>query len=335
MKKFLSKRLFRLAAVAAFAVAATGCDAFRTLRDSDGMTAQGRPYELVVVCGHDAWKGALGDSLRAVFTAPVPYLNQTEPIFDVLRVTERGYTGTVARHRNILKTIVDPTLPQAEAGVQYDLTAEPQIIVTLQGPTEQALTEYLSAHRSEMVQIFEQAERDRTIRFTERYFAAEVSKAIEARFGVQMKVPRGYIVAKSEPDFVWARYEYPQASQGFFIYTYPYEGPESLSPAALLAARNKFAARIPGPADGSYMTTSDAIEPSYRMFRLEGRLWCEMRGFWDVAGDFMGGPFVSYTTVDTKTNRVFTLDGYVYSPKLHKRNFVRGVEHLLYEVNFY
>lgn len=335
MKKFLSKRLFRLTAVAAFAVAATGCDAFRTLRDSDGMTAQGRPYELVVVCGHDAWKGALGDSLRAVFTAPVPYLNQTEPIFDVLRVTERGYTGTVARHRNILKTIVDPTLPQAEAGVQYDLTAEPQIIVTLQGPTEQALTEYLSAHRSEMVQIFEQAERDRTIRFTERYFAAEVSKAIEARFGVQMKVPRGYIVAKSEPDFVWARYEYPQASQGFFIYTYPYEGPESLSPAALLATRNKFAARIPGPADGSYMTTSDAIPPSYRMFRLEGRLWCEMRGFWDVAGDFMGGPFVSYTTVDTKTNRVFTLDGYVYSPKLHKRNFVRGVEHLLYEVNFY
>lgn len=334
MNKSILKRIFQFSVITAFAFATTGCDAFRSLRDSDGMTAQGRPYELVIVCGHDAWKGALGDSLRAVFTAPVPYLNQTESLFDVLRVTERSYTGTVARHRNILKLVVDPTLPQAEAGVQYDLTAQPQIIITLQGPTERSLTQYIDTHRNEMVQIFEQAERDRSIRFTERYFAAEVSKAIEARFGVQMKVPRGYIVAKSEPDFVWARYEYPQASQGFFVYSYPYEGPESLSPAALLAARNKFAARIPGPADGSYMTTSDAIEPSYRMFRLEGRLWCEMRGFWDVAGDYMGGPFVSYTTVDTKTNRVFTLDGYVYSPKLHKRNFVRGVEHLLYEVNF-
>ena len=45
-----------------------------------------------------------------IFTAPVPYLNQIEPIFDVLRVTERGFTGMVADHRNILKILVDPEL---------------------------------------------------------------------------------------------------------------------------------------------------------------------------------------------------------------------------------
>lgn len=152
-----------------------------------------------------------------------------------------------------------------------------------------------------------------------------------------MKVPKGYVLAKQEEDFLWARYEYPTASQGFFVYSYPYEGPESLTPEALVAARNRFAARIPGPSDGSYMTTSDAFAPGYRMFRLEGRLWCELRGFWDVKGDFMGGPFVSYTTVDTENNRVFTLDCYVYAPDLNKprkRNYVRGVEHLLYTVTF-
>ena len=90
MKHFSPLRALRLAAVLLFAVAAVGCDAFRSLRDSNGMTAQGRPYELIIVCGHEAWNGALGDSLRAVFTKPVPYLNQTEPIFDVLRITERG-----------------------------------------------------------------------------------------------------------------------------------------------------------------------------------------------------------------------------------------------------
>ena len=85
------------------------------------------------------------------------------------------------------------------------------------------------------------------------------------------------------------------------------------------------------------MITSDAFEPDYRIFRLEGRLWCELRGFWDVQGDFMGGPFVSYSTVDTATNRVFTLDCYVYAPDLNKprkRNYMRGVEHLLYSVQF-
>ena len=199
MKKSLSKVVFSCIFAAALAIAATGCDAFRSLRNSDGMTAQGRPYELVIVCNHNAWNGMLGDSLRAVFTTPVPYLNQTEPVYDIVRVTERGYTGTVARHRNILKTVIDPTLPQAETVVQYDLTAQPQIIVTLQGPTEQSLTDYLSAHRNEMVQVFELAERDRSIRFTERYFAAEVSKAIEERFGVQMKVRAGTSLQRRSP----------------------------------------------------------------------------------------------------------------------------------------
>ena len=36
----------------------------------------------------------------------------------------------------------------------------------------------------------------------------------------------------------------------------------------------------------------------------------------------------------TATGRVFTIDCYVYSPKNHKRNYVRGVEHLLYLLKF-
>ena len=338
MKHFASKLRARglfASLVLTLLATATGCDAFRSLRGNGGMTAQGRPYELIIVSGHNTWNSPLGDTLRSVFTAPVAYLAaDTEPLFDVLRINEQGYTGTIAQHRNILEIALSPELTQASAAVRYDVTARPQIVVTLQGPSQEALTDYLSEHRAELVQVFEQAERDRAIRFAEQYFAPEVSRVAAERFGVEMQVPRGYIVAASQPDFVWARYEYPQASQGFFLYSYPYEGPQSLTPEALVAARNKFAARIPGPSDGSYMTTSEVIPTDYRLFKLEGRTWCELRGFWDVAGDFMGGPFVSFTTVDKRTNRVFTLDGYIYSPKLHKRNFLRGVEHLLYSVKF-
>ena len=41
--------------------------------------------------------------------------------------------------------------------------------------------------------------------------------------------------------------------------------------------------------------------------------------------------------IDTKTNRVITLDGYVYAPDLNKprkRNYMRGIEHLLYTIRF-
>ena len=316
------KTIFRIALAAAVVATMAGCKAFRTLTDSRLKTAQGAPYELIVVCPQQEWTGEVGDTLRAIFTAPIPYLNQTEPLFDVLRVTERGFTGMVADHRNILKVLKDPTLTESSVAVQYDVTSEPQIVMTLMGPSDKSITAFLSANRGNIVLALENAERDRAIKYAEKFN----EKGIH--------VPKGYALAANEPDFLWARYEYPTASQGFFIYSYPYEGKESLSPGALLAARNKFAARIPGPSDGSYMTTSDAFAPDFRMFRMEGRLWCEMRGFWDVHGDFMGGPFVSYTTVDTATNRVFTLDCYIYSPKNPKRNYMRGVEHLLYLVKF-
>lgn len=328
------KNLFRIAAAVVIFATMTGCDAFHSLTRSRLKTAQGSPYELIVVCPQQEWNGELGDTLRSILTAPIPYLNQTEPLFDVLRVTERGFTGIVADHRNILKVVEEPSLTSTNIAVQYDLTAEPQIVLTLQGPDDESLTNYISEHRESLVQVLEKAERDRAVGFAQKFSEQHITDAIKTTFGVDMPVPKGYTLAASDKDFLWARYEYPTASQGFFIYSYPYQGKESLSPGALLAARNRFAARIPGPSDGSYMTTSEAFEPDFRMFRMEGRLWCELRGFWDVQGDFMGGPFVSYTTVDTATDRVLTIDSYVYSPKNHKRNYMRGVEHLLYLIKF-
>lgn len=311
-----------------------GCDAFHTLSHANLPVAQGSPYELVVVCNQPLWNGPLGDTLRTIFGQQVPYIDRQEPLFTVLRITEQSFTQLVVKHRNILKVAVDPSVKAAGVSVQYDAVAQPQIVLTLQGPTAQSLTDYVSENRDNLLYVLEQAERDRDISFAERFNEKFVGHEIRRIFGVDMNVPKGYVLAAQGDDFLWARYEYPQASQGFFLYSYPYTGARDLDAAALLAARNRFAARIPGPSDGSYMTTSEAFEPAYRMIRIEGRLWVEMRGFWDVAGDFMGGPYVSYTTVDTERGQVFTIDGYVYSPKLDKRNFVRGVEHLVYLISF-
>ena len=134
-------------------------------------------------------------------------------------------------------------------------------MVTLQGPTREALTQYVAEHRAELVQTFEGAERDRSIAFANKFNQTESGKLVREKFGVEMKIPKGYILAQQSDDFLWFRYEFPAASQGFMLYSYPYEGKQSLSEEALLAARNRFAARIPGPSDGSYMTTSKSLRP--------------------------------------------------------------------------
>ena len=331
MKRFL---LFFI--VAASAAATVACDALNSLTTARQAQSQGSPYELVIVCQPRQWDGEVGDTLRAIFTQPLPVLNQREPLFDVLRVTNQTFTALARQHRNILKIEIDPAISTTAVAVQYDMTAAPQIVLTLQAPDDDAATAYLSEHRNELLHVLEMAERDRSTAYAEKFHESFIESRIKERFGVDMRVPKGYDIRNEQEDFIWISYEYPTASQGFFVYSYPLTGSvkHALSLESLMTARAKYAARIPGPSDGSYMITAEIFEPEYRAFRLEGRLWVELRGFWDVANDFMGGPFVSYSTVNTATNEVFTVDCYVYSPKNHKRNYLRGLEHLLYGIEF-
>lgn len=191
----------------------------------------------------------------------------------------------------------------------------------------------------------EKAERDRSVDYGKRFASEQTEVLLREKFGVQMYVPDNFQVRTQSDDMVWISQEYPAASQGFFIYKYPYGGKGSLSTASLIAARDKFAARIPGPADGSYMSTVKQIadaagenyidfEPQMRMLEIDGRTWIEMAGLWDVENYVMGGPFVSYTTVNQATNEVVTLDCYVYAPKGDKRNMLRELEHFVYLINF-
>lgn len=329
------KKIFMMSILALVAAGfLPGCDALNKLSDAKRNSSQGAPYEVVVVCTQPQWEGALGDTLRTILRAQDPYLNSAEPLFSLFQVTPRHLTKIVSDHRNRIDVEINPEFGEASADVQYDVASSPQIVVTLKAPSEQELTAYLSENRESLVQLLEKTERDRDIAYARTYNEKFVGEQIEKTFGVRMTVPKGYVLAKQTPDFMWMRYEYPSASKGFLLYSYPYTGKMSLSEGEVQAMRLKFAAEVPGPSAGSYMTTSSAFPPQYRLVKIGDRTWAELRGFWDVENDFMGGPFVSYSTLDEASGRVLTIDGYVYSPRLDKRNFMREVEHLVYLIEF-
>ena len=58
----------------------------------------------------------------------------------------------------------------------------------------------------------------------------------------------------------------------------------------------------------------------------------ELRGLWRTENAFMGGPFLSYTVLDEKRNRVVTAEGFVFAPSLDKRNYVRELEAIIQSV---
>ena len=308
-----------------------GCDAFKSITSVTSTPAHGSAYELLVVCDHAEWNGELGDSLRAILTTPIQYINTKEPIFDLLRILPNGFDRRLAKHRNILKVLVDPKVEKPEIVIQYDVSASSQIVITIQAPTQEIAADYLSENRETLVTLLEKTEIDRSVDYAANYNEIGIKSIIQSKFGFDMNVPKGYILADSTADFMWARYEFPMASQGFFIYSYPYSNKSQLTEKMLVEARNTFATKIPGPSAGSFMTTAFTLD--YKAFILNDRHWIEMKGFWDVDGDFMGGPFVSYTTIDKQNKRVITIDGYIFSPKDHKRNYLRGVENLIYMVD--
>ena len=335
----------RIAIVVGIVVAMVGCRSFNTLSNNGKKSSQGSPYEVLIVCQAHEWEGATGKALRELLEQPVEMINQTEPMFNVMRVTYNDFKNMLPLHRNIIKVVVSSKVKQPSIVVQYDVEAAPQIVLTLQGASQKAITDYLAENGKNLLYVLEMAERDRTVRFAEKHNVKSLGEIIKNVFGVDMKVPQGYELRSQSDNFLWASYEFPMSSQGFFIYSYPYHGKGSLAVEELVRMRDNFAARIPGPSAGSYMTTVDKLpdaeakeylpfKPDYKAVKIGDRMWIELRGLWEVENDFMGGPFVSYTTVNEQTGRVLTLDCYVYSPKYGKRNFLRAVEHLVYLIDF-
>ncbi|GHV01845.1 DUF4837 domain-containing protein [Bacteroidia bacterium] len=294
----------------------------------------GRPYEVVVVCPRGVWEGVAGDTLRAILLAPVEMINQREPLFDVCHMLPAGMGNFAKRHRNTLVVGIGPEYSRPGIGVRRDLFSMPQMVVSVTGPDQSSVAEHLSCCRAALVEMIGQSEHERYAATARKNSARNLEELIEGKFGFKMTIPRGYALRNKSKDFLWLSSEHPQASQGIVIYRYPCSGKGDLEPETLVARRNEHLARIPGPSEGSYMTTAAEFPPSVERVCIGLRQWTCIRGFWDVAGDFMGGPFVGCSSVDSSTRSVVSVDCYVFSPKEHKRNYLRELEALVLSVRF-
>ena len=86
---------------------------------------------------------------------------------------------------------------------------------------------------------------------------------------------------------------------------------------------------LPGERPGMYMKT-DTLCSAVKPIVVHNRYAMEARGLWYMENDCMGGPFVSHSRVDTETNRVVVVEGFVYAPEKMKRGLIRRLEGSLY-----
>ena len=126
-------------------------------------------------------------------------------------------------------------------------------------------------------------------------------------------------------------YETTYTIQGVFVYKYPVTDPEPFTVDKLVGKRNEvLKANVPGMFDNTYMTTADYVRPEMKFLSYHDHHFAQLRGFWEVEGDFMGGPFVSHSFYSKDGRDIIVLEGWVYAPKYDKRQYLRQVESFLY-----
>ncbi len=295
----------------------------------------GTPGEILVILDKSSGDvDTLWHSIQNVLAAEYPFLPQPEPTFNLVRISPAHFKG-MKGYRNILLAKTDKTAhPTAEILIRYDAWASPQIIVSLVGPSASVVAAYILKERDKLVAIFEQAERDRQIASNNRLADQGIKLLLKEKFNVSLAIPTGFNVNKKGNNFVWISNETALTSLGLFIYTYPYQNKNTFTKDYLVAKRDSLTREyIPGPSDGSYMITGHFYEPQVTPTMFKDRYYAILRGLWEVHNDYMGGPFVSITTLDEKNNRVITVDGYVYAPKEEKRNYLRQVESILFSLH--
>lgn len=292
----------------------------------------GKPGEVLLVLDKAEWESELGTLLRESLTEDYPLLPQREPMFNIFNTVPSSFQSypVYSTHRNIFRVQISESIDSAKVVYQEDVWASPQIVITLYARDNEGAKKVFESQRQVIIAALETAERNRVIRNAKKYPEVMLRELVLNQYGGSPYFPQGYTLKKKSDDFIWISYETTYVNQGIFIYSYPYEG-EMLDNSSVVAKRNEvMKAQVPGMRDGSFMTTSTVFTPTYKWIQYKGRTFGELRGLWEVENDYMGGPFVSHTYLDTQRRRVIVVEGFVYAPKYDKRNYLRHVESILY-----
>jgi len=291
----------------------------------------GKAGEVLVVIERSEWEADLGVAIREALAGDTPYLAQREPLFALSNVPAGSFSSIFKVHRNLLLVNINPQ--NATNGIVYknNVWARPQALVQLSAAdAAQALALFKEAAPM-IAEFFEQAERDRIIANAKLYEEDALQEPVQKVTGGILHFPSGYRCRKFTDDFVWIADEKQYTNQTVLIYKYPVSGPDVFTLENIIRQRNEIMkANVPGMFENSYMTTSTAQEPTTRSLRYHGRDFMETRGFWEVHGDFMGGPFVSHSFYSQDGKDIIVLEAFVFAPRYDKRQYLRQVEALLY-----
>ena len=296
------------------------------------VNVSGKPGEILVVIEKAAWDGEPGKALKEalmVFQVAIP---QEEPMFKLYNIPPSSFGDFFQSNRNII--YVKPYSKSDSTSIisKKDLWAKPQAYMEITAPNSSALVELIRNKSQEINEFFRFSEIKRLQETYKTFEEKEISLKL-APHHISLVIPKGYKLDVDSSDFVWISSETPTTSQGILIYEYNYTDTNTFTDEFLIEKRDQILkSNVPGPLPGSWMTTEHDFPVVSSELSFKNKYVYEIRGLWKVQNDFMGGPFISLSTVDEKRNKVITVEGYIYAPKYDKMDYIRQMEAILYSL---
>ena len=314
----------------------TACSDKQTVERKD-RSVGGTSEVLFVTQNEEQWNGQMGEAVRGFFEAEQYGLPQPEKNFRVAHINLDALNDMFQKHRNLIIGEIVPDLVNPIIEMQDDWQSAPQYAIRIKAKDAATWVKVFDNQRDEMKKHFDSNERARFMDFFRPQADPQTIQAMKNVFGCTMIIPNGYYVAVNKEHFMWLRREEADKSFGLIIYELPYKSTDALNAENLIRVCDSVTKKyVPGPVDGSYMTLDkDFIKPVFETIPdFPAGYAVEMRGLWKTEGEFMAGPFVSYTVVNPEATKIVTVEGFIYYPNKAKRDLLRQVESILWSLKF-
>ena len=307
----------------------TSCSDSNSSNQSILFTSGGRTSEILVVINNDLWNSAIGDSIKASFQITPPWSARIEPEYIISHIPIKAFGSTYQKQRNILfiKKVVDG---KEKVEIRRNVYAKPQSLIVIKANDIESLTKSFVKYQNKIKSVFHKNELKRISNAYRGLEEKKLGAQLGQKFGFKVVLPKGFEMASNKADFAWLRRVTKDVEEGIIIYTIPYNDTASFNMQNIINLRNSLTKfYIPGPINDTYMKVSNIFPPYSTQTDFKGHYSMELRSLWDVKGYAMGGPFMSYTFVDSLASRLITIDGYIKAPKKEKRDLMLHVEAIL------
>ncbi len=291
----------------------------------------GEPNEVLVVMNKTSWNSEAGKTLKNCLEDAYYGLPQYQAALKAIQIDQSGFTNMFQLYRNIIDVNISTKVKKNKIWFGNDVYARPQSYLKIDAINGIEFSKLINNNTDKILEFFKNAEIERLQKAYTNHFSVDIMKLLREKYQIKVDIPSNYRVSKDSTNFTWISYETPDMSQGIFVYSYPYQDTAQFNQVNLIKQRDKFLKKfVDGPTKGSYMQTEHEY-PVRRTakFTSNNLYFVFLQGLWRVEGDFMGGPFVSYSFPDKENERIICLDAYVYCPKKDKRDFIMQMEAII------